>query len=71
MRLGFVASDLGEAAFEHQDESRVQVDVPRHALPRLVVDLREHKPADPAPAQDLAVGEIPGRLRDNHVYRSS
>jgi hypothetical protein len=40
----------------------VRVHVAMNALAWLVIDFREHKPTDPAPSQDLAMGEVLRRL---------
>ena len=66
---GFVAVRLLAANFreptgQHQHEPGVRVHVARNALARLVLHFREHEPADPAPAQDLAMRESLRGLRE-------
>jgi hypothetical protein len=63
VRARVVAPNLGDRALKHQHEARMHMHVTVNPLPRRVLNLREHQPADAAPAQDFAVGEVGWRLR--------
>ncbi len=64
--LRLVAANLGDAACQHQHEAGVRMDVPMDALPGRVPAPQRAQAADRAPAQDLAVREVPGRLGYEH-----
>lgn len=57
-----IAANLRDRTGEHENETGVWMHMPGNPLFRFVLHLGKKQPTDFAPAQDVAVGEVLGRL---------